>query len=117
LYSFARTIGITFNKGAINMAKMTKSEFIAALAEKSGLQKKDVNAVLDALDSITVSELKKHGELTLPGLVKLRAVHKPATPEKPGINPFTKQPITIKAKPASTAVRANPVKALKDAIK
>ncbi|MBI5714360.1 MAG: HU family DNA-binding protein [Chloroflexi bacterium] len=44
-------------------------------------------------------------------------VHKPATPEKPGINPFTKQPITVKAKPASTAVRANPVKALKDAIK
>jgi nucleoid DNA-binding protein len=118
VYSFARYIGITFNKGAINMAKgMTKSEFIAELAEKSGLQKKDVNSVLDALNTLAVQELQKNGEMTLPGLVKLRAVHKPATAEKPGINPFTKQPITVKAKPASTAVKASVVKALKDSIK
>ncbi|MBI4630406.1 MAG: HU family DNA-binding protein [Chloroflexi bacterium] len=97
--------------------KMTKSEFIAALAEKSGLEKKQASAALDALNDIVVAQLKTEGELILPGLLKLRAVHKPATPEKPGINPFTKQPITVKAKPASTAVRANPVKALKDAIK
>jgi len=99
------------------MAKMTKSEFIAALAEKSGLDKKQVNTVLDALNGIVVTQLKTEGELILPGLLKLRAVHKPATLEKPGINPFTKLPITVKAKPASTAVRANPVKALKDAVK
>ena len=100
------------------MAKgMTKSDFLAALAEKSGLQKKDVNAVLEALDGIAVAELKKHGELTLPGLVKLRAVHKPAAPAREGINPFTKEKIMIKAKPASTAVKASPVKALKDAVK
>lgn len=100
------------------MAKgMTKSEFIAALAEKSGLQKKDVNAVLESLNDVAVSELKKHGELTLPGLVKLRAVNKPATAAREGINPFTKEKIMIKAKPASTAVKANAVKAFKDALK
>ena len=99
------------------MAKMTKSDFIAALGEKWGLDKKQATAALDALNGIVVTQLKTEGELILPGLLKLRAVHKPATPEKPGINPFTKLPITVKAKPASTAVRANPVKALKEAVK
>ncbi|MBI3242241.1 MAG: HU family DNA-binding protein [Chloroflexi bacterium] len=99
------------------MAKgMNKSEFVAALAEKAGLEKKQVNAVLEAISTIATSELKSSGEMTLPGLVKLTAVHKPAQPERPGVNPFTKQPITIKAKPATTAVKARPIKALKDAI-
>ena len=99
------------------MAKgMNKSEFVAALAEKAGLEKKQVNAVLDALSSIATSELKSAGAMTLPGLIKLTAVHKPAQPEKPGVNPFTKQPIIIKAKPATTVVKARPMKALKDSV-
>ena len=99
------------------MAKgMTKSEFVAAVAEKAGLEKKQVTAVLDAIAAIATNELKGAGELVLPGLVKMTAVHKPAQPERPGINPFTKEPIIIKAKPASTAVKARPVKALKDAV-
>lgn len=100
------------------MAKgMTKSEFIVALADKSGLQKKDITAVLEALDSIVVSELKKNGEITLPGLLKVKAVNKPAQPAREGINPFTKEKIMVKAKPASLAVKAGAVKALKDAVK
>jgi len=34
----------------------------------------------------------------IPGLLKLRAVKKPATKDRPGINPFTKQPIIIRGK-------------------
>ena len=52
----------------------------------------------------------------IPGLLKLKAVKKPATKDRPGINPFTKQPITIKGKPASKKIRASALKALKDLI-
>ena len=48
--------------------------------------------------------------------MKLRVVKKPATKERQGINPFTKQPMTFAAKPASKAVRARPVKPIKDAV-
>ena len=99
------------------MAKgMTKSDFISTVAEKSGLAKKDVAAALDAIAGIAAEELKKSGELTIPGLVKLTTVHKPAKPEHEGIDPFTKQPKVFKAKPASTAVKARPVKVIKDAV-
>jgi nucleoid DNA-binding protein len=52
----------------------------------------------------------------IPGLVKLRVVKKPATKERQGINPFTKEPITIPAKPASKKVRATALKNLKDLV-
>jgi nucleoid DNA-binding protein len=96
--------------------KLTKAQIIAALAQESGLDKKAVNAVLDALASLIKKELGPQGpgEVTIPNLVKLKAKATPATEEKQGINPFTKQPTVIKAKPASLKVRATPVKALKD---
>lgn len=98
------------------MAKgLTKSEFIGEVAEKSGLSKKDVNAIFDAVLHVAVEQLKKGNEVTLPGLAKMKAVHKPAKPAREGIDPFTKQPRTFAAKPASTAVKIRPVKALKDA--
>ena len=62
-------------------------------------------------------ELRKpNGEFVIPGLLKLRSIKKPATKDRPGINPFTKQPITIKGKPAQKKVRATALKALKDLI-
>jgi nucleoid DNA-binding protein len=96
--------------------KLTKAQIIAALAEGSGLDKKAVNAVFDALSGLIKKELGAQGpgEITIPNLVKLKAKATPATEEKQGINPFTKQPQVIKAKPASLKVRATPVKALKD---
>ena len=99
------------------MAKgMTKSEFIGEVAEKSGLSKKDVNAVFEAVLNVAVEQLKKGNEVTLPGMAKLKSVRKPAKPARDGIDPFTKQPRTFAAKPASTAVKIRPVKALKDAV-
>lgn len=97
-------------------SKLTKAQIIAALAEGSGLDKKAVSSLLEALASLIKKELGPQGpgEVTIPNLVKLKAKATAATPEKQGINPFTKQPTVIKAKPASLKVRATPVKALKD---
>jgi nucleoid DNA-binding protein len=96
--------------------KLTKAQIIAALAEGSGLDKKAVNSVLDALAGLIKKELAATGpgEITIPNLVKLKAKATAATEDRQGVNPFTKQPQLIKGKPASLKVRATPVKALKD---
>jgi nucleoid DNA-binding protein len=98
--------------------KLTKSQFVAALVEGSGVPKKQVVAVLDALNAVVVEQLSKKGPgvVTLPGLLKLSVTDKPAVPARDGIDPFTKQPKLFKAKPASRAVKARPVKALKDSV-
>lgn len=99
-------------------SKLTKTQFIAALSEGSGLDKKAVNALLDALSKLVKEQLSSGGpgELTIPNLIKLKTKDTPATQDRPGIDPFTKQPRTIKGKPASKKVLARPVKALKDLI-
>jgi nucleoid DNA-binding protein len=96
--------------------RMSKTEMIDALASESGLEKKQVNAVLDALSNLAYRELKADREVTIPGLVKLTTVRKEAVPEREGINPFTKEPTIFKAKPARTVVKPRPLKALKDAV-
>jgi nucleoid DNA-binding protein len=106
------------------MAKgMTKTEFIAAVADKTNLSKKDVGNVLDAIaDVITsnisgVNESNKQKEVTLPGLAKVRAVFKPAQGPKEVRNPSTGEMMMSKPKPASSAVKIRPLKGLKDAVK
>lgn len=98
--------------------KLTKSQIIAAVAESSGLDKKAVNSVLDALMDLVKAQLGSSGpgEIVLPGLVKLKAKATAATQDRQGVNPFTKEPMTIKGKPASRKIRATPLKALKDLV-
>lgn len=96
--------------------RMSKTEMIEALASDSGLEKKQVNAVLEALSNLVYRELKADHEVTIPGLMKLTTVRKEAVPEREGINPFTKEKTTFKAKPARTVVKPRPLKALKDAV-
>ena len=96
--------------------RMSKAQFINTLAEKTGMNKKQAMATLDTLNAMAVEQLGMTGELVIPGLVKLNVSTKPATAEHSGINPFTKQPMMFKAKPARKVIRAHPVKALKDAI-
>jgi nucleoid DNA-binding protein len=97
---------------------MSKSGLIQAIAEAVGeeLTKKQVKTVVESLISVGHRELKKSGVFTLPGFAKFRVVKKPATKARQGINPFTKQPQTFAAKPASKSVRARPIKAIKDAL-
>ncbi len=98
--------------------RMSKSEFVGAIAEKSGLTKKQVSEVFDAMHTVVAKELGKGGPgvVVLPGMLKLNVIVKPATPERQGINPFTKQPTVFKAKPARKVVKARVLKGLKDAI-
>ena len=97
---------------------MSKSGLIQALSEAVGeeISRKQVKAVLESLIEVGHRELKKNAIFTLPGFAKFRVVKKPATKARKGINPFTKQPQTFAAKPASKSVRARPIKAIKDAM-
>ena len=96
---------------------MSKSQLIEKItAEQDGLSKKDVKGVLESLVSVGHKEMKKSGTFLLPGFAKFVVIKKPATKERAGINPFTKEPTVFKAKPARKVVKARPVKAVKDAI-
>jgi nucleoid DNA-binding protein len=96
--------------------RMSKTELVEAIASQSGVEKKQVNAVLDSLNSVVYKELKAENEVVIPGLLKLVTVKKPAVPAREGINPFTKEKTMFKAKPARQVIKPRPLKALKDAI-
>jgi DNA-binding protein HU-beta len=113
---FANTVGGN-ESGGIDMAKpMTKSELIGQIAEQSELKRSDVKGVMETLATIGYKELKKNGTFLVPGFAKFVVIKKPATKERAGINPFTKEPTVFKARPARKIIRARPVKAAKDAV-
>src|SRR6185369_16029280 len=91
----------------------TKSEIVATITKDTELSRKQVAAVFDSLNAQIKKSLRSGGLFTLPGLLKLKVVKKPATKAREGINPFTKEKMLFKAKPASKKVRALPLKALK----
>jgi nucleoid DNA-binding protein len=95
---------------------MTKSEIISALSEGTGLSKQQVNRFFDELVKMISDNLSEAGPgvFNVPGLMKVRLVRKPATPERKGINPFTKQEQIFAAKPARNVVKISPLKRLKE---
>jgi DNA-binding protein HU-beta len=97
---------------------MSKSELIQRIVQghPNEIARKDVKGVIEAVAEIGYKELKKTGAFVVPGLAKFIVIKKPATKARQGINPFTKEPTTFKAKPARKIVRARPVKAAKDAV-
>jgi nucleoid DNA-binding protein len=96
--------------------QITKSQLIEKIADSTELTKREVKGVLESLAAHGYKELKKAGVFTVPGFAKFVVVKKPATKARKGINPFTGEPTTFKAKPARKIVRARPVKAAKDAV-
>lgn len=99
--------------------KQTKTQIIAALADNTGLPKKDIGNVFAALGDMIEAHMKKRGsgEFTIPDTgVKIRRVKKPARKARMGRNPATGEAMKIAAKPASTVVRVSALKALKDTI-
>ena len=96
--------------------KLTKSQILASIADSTGLTKKQVGAVMDEYETLIERSIKKRGsgEFTLPGLMKITTVKKPARKARKGINPFTGEETTFKAKPASIAVKVRPLKKLKE---
>lgn len=96
---------------------MTKSQFVAHLAEKSELTKKQIDSILaEIVDTIT-GELKSAGKFVFPGLARLTRTYveaKKGGEEK--LNPLTGQMYKTKDKPAHHKVRVNPIKAFKTSL-
>ena len=97
-------------------AAPTKSEILAQISKETELSKKQVGAVFDSLGGVIKKSLRGNGLFTMPGLLKMKVVKKPATKEREGVNPFTKEKMIFKAKPASKKVRVLPLKSLKSLV-
>ncbi len=97
---------------------MTKSEIVSGIADTTGLTKKDVGSVFEAMADQVKKSLGKRGSgaYTVPGLMKLVVQRKPATKARKGINPFTREETVFKAKPACNVVKIRPLKNLKDMV-
>jgi nucleoid DNA-binding protein len=99
---------------------MTKSEILAGIAETTGLAKKDVSAVLDAMNAQIAKACSKKGPgaYAIPGLCKIVVVNKPAQPAKKNVpNPFKPgELMDVAAKPAKRVIKVRPLKALKDMV-
>ena len=97
----------------------TKSATYQKLADATSLSRKQVASFFDELSKLIKSELSKKGPgvFNVPGLLKIKRVEKAPTKARQGRNPLTGEPITIKAKPKRTVVRALPLKALKEMVK
>ena len=96
--------------------RYSKTQILDQIATDTGLARKQVASVLDSLGDIIGGHIDKRGvgEFVLPGLLKITTIKKPAVKARKGINPFTKEEVMFKAKPASTAIKVRPLKALKD---
>lgn len=98
-------------------APVTKSQITAAIADKYGMTKRQVADVLATLfDEIVPAELKKHKKINLLSYVKFTEKKKPARKARKGVNPFTGETMTFKAKPASKTVKAVSLKKLKELV-
>ena len=97
----------------------TKSEILTSIAKSADLKRKQVACVFESLAGLVKSAVGKKGPgvFVVPGLMKIMVIQKPATPERKGINPFTKLEQVFKAKPARRVVKVRPLKGLKDMAK
>ena len=96
----------------------TKSQIIGEIAEQTELSRREVSDVFESLSSLIKKDIGRRGPgtFTVPGLMKIRVVRKPATKARKGINPFTGEEMMFKAKPASKKIRVLPIKAVKDMV-
>lgn len=102
----------------MNGKRMSKSQFLTILTEKSGLDENQAMSALQAINAMVMEQLGKNGpgEILIPGLLNLIVVEKPATSQREGVNPFTKEPMTFQARAAHKVIRVRPLKALMDAL-
>ncbi len=97
---------------------MSKSEIVSGISEATGLSRKQVNSVFEAMTGQIQKSLGRNGPgvYTVPGLMKLVVVRKPATKAHKGVNPFTGEETMFKAKPARNIVKIRALKSLKDMV-
>ncbi len=95
----------------------SKTEVLTALAEATGLSRKDVANVFAQLGDLIGKEIGKKGPgvFSIPGLMKIQVVRKPATKPTTRPNPFKPgEMMVVKAKPARNVVKVRPLKSLKE---
>ena len=93
------------------MAKMmSKSELIQKIVAQHSnkMARKDVKAVIETLAAIGYKELSRSGAFVVPGFAKFVVIKKPATKERSGINPFTKEPMIFEGKPGAEVFGRDP---------
>ncbi len=102
---------------SVNKAR-TKSEIMTAIADNTGMSRKEIGAIFSALGEVIGLDVGKKGPgmFTVPGLMKITRIQKPATKARKGINPFTGQEQMFKAKPARNVVKVRALKALKEMV-
>ena len=108
---FRHDLKISHWKGMIMAKKpLTKAQVVSHFAEKFEMPRKAATAILDEIVGLAITETKKSGSFTLPGLGKLVLVKRSA---RMGRNPATGATIKI---PAKTVVKMRIAKAAKEAI-
>jgi nucleoid DNA-binding protein len=97
---------------------MSKSEIVSGIADATGLTKKQVSSVFEVMTGQIQKSLGRNGPgaYTVPGLMKLVVLRKPATKAHKGINRFTGEETMFKAKPARNVVKIRALKTLKDMV-
>ena len=102
-------------KVAASKKPRSKGEVFGTIAHHAGMHRRDVAAVFHTMASMIRADLSKAGSgvFNVPSMMRITVKRKPATKAREGINPFTKEPMTFKAKPARNVVRVRPLKALK----
>ena len=96
----------------------SKSDVFATIAQHADLHRRDVAAVFHALGALIKADLSKLGAgvFKIPGMLRIAVTRKPATKARMGVNPFTKEEVMLKAKPARNVVRVRPLRGLKDMV-
>ena len=98
--------------------QMTRTALYTAIDEATDLTKKQVKSVFEELAVAIHRHVRKRGVgiFTLPGLLKIKTVKKPARKTRKGVpNPFRPgELMDVAAKPATTKIKVLPLKKLKD---
>ena len=96
----------------------TKTDIFRIIAENTDLSRKQVGEVFETLSAVMEKDLGRGGPgvFNIPRLMKIMVQHKPATPAREGVNPFTGEQTVFKAKPARNVVKVRPLKGLKDMV-
>jgi hypothetical protein len=95
-----------------------KSEVLTEISNTTGLSRKEVASVFEAMGGLIKKDLKTRGMFTVPGLMKVKRIQKPAQPAKKNVpNPFKPgEFMDVAAKPARKVVKVLALKGLKDMV-
>jgi nucleoid DNA-binding protein len=94
---------------------LNQTQLLERLSNDTGMTRKEVKTVVTSLVDTISREIGARGPgvFMLPGILKIKVVVKAARPARKGINPFTKEPMVLKARPAKKVAKILPLSKLK----